>query len=523
LSRPEEPSATALLEQIPAGADSRHERIVVAESGLLLQMSHEIRTPMNGLLGALELLDHPHLSGRHRALLQAAGESARSLLRIVDDTLDFSKIEAGKLSIAWQSFDIHRSIGEAVAAELPYASRKGLWLDTRIEAGVAGTLKGDDRRLQQLLGYLIRRALKSSSEGGVRIEAYATHGTREWQDIEINIADTGNEIDAGHLNSLFDPFAHAGGCTRDGLELAIIHRLCRLMDLSIRFQSEPIRGVRAVLCGRFAVVGQEEHKVISAAPESAALGQGEAARILVAEDHAIVREVLRQQLTALGWSCDLVADGEEALTALAARPYALLITDCYMPKMDGLELARRIRASETDARLPIVALTANVMADQLERCKQVGMDDVISKPVRLATLVERLGSWLGATAEPARQVTDSTHTGVADSDVAQVSACLSRVFGDGNTDGLKEYIEITEFELGRLNAALRVMDADKLREIAHSVRGIAAFFGANQLAEVASSVEADQSASDRLMHARRLESGLNEFANALKQAWQIPS
>ncbi|WP_266168007.1 PAS domain-containing sensor histidine kinase [Dyella subtropica] len=487
-------------------------------ANFLAMMSHEIRTPMNGMLGTLELLDHSGLSERQRTLLQTAGESSRSLLRIIDDILDLSKIETGKLSIVWLPFDLRLAIDATASMLLSQASSKGLQIDVRVERRVAKSLSGDDVRLRQVLASLIRQTIKFTPEGRVHVDGRVLDEAEEWQDIEISVSNTNVGIAAAHWTSRFDPIAQCTSsngqdCDSEELWLAVAHRLCGLMDLSLRVESEPEGGSRAIVRGRFAVA--ERHSATEA------IGQVNADRpwILVAEDHSLVRDVLRHQLAALGWPCDLVNDGEAALAALANKQYALLITDCYMPKMDGFELTQRIRAGETDSRLPIIALTASVMAEQVNNCLASGMDDVMAKPLRLGTLADTLHRWItGTSVQLPACPDDIARTGDATSDIAQVQASLARVYGDDVTAVLKNYTHLAEAELGKLNEALTVLDTDKLREVAHSLRGMAAFFGANQLAEVASSIESDTQASDVLVHARELESYLSGFTVALKQA-----
>ncbi|MFK2919520.1 response regulator [Dyella koreensis] len=497
------------------------------DANLLSLMSHEIRTPMSGLLGTLELLDHPHLSERQRMLLRVAGEAARSLLHVIDDVLDYARIEAGRLAIACKPFNLRQVIDNVVRARLSQATINGARIDARIDSDVATYLKGDGERLRHLLDDLLRYALKFTFDGDVRVEVRVIEEADGRQDIEIGVAGAGGEMGAEHWAALFDPSAEAAGSidrsgAADGLELVIAHRLCSLMDLSIGHQSEPDQSARIMLRGRFVMAGAAEREDASFAitPDSGSTKLSEELRILVAEDHAIVREVLHRQLETLGWLCDVVADGEEALAALSARSYALLITDCHMPKMDGFELARRIRAGEMGSRLPIIALTANVLVDQERRCIEAGMDDMMAKPLRLATLADKLNHWIGRSMLSASVVSDAISDETDGSDIAQVKTCLSKVFGDSYVAVLKDYVELTQSERERLNAALRVMDIDKVREVAHSVRGIAAFFGASQLAEVASSVESDQPTSDMLMRARQLESDLGGFMSALKQSQQ---
>lgn len=495
------------------------------DANLLSLMSHEIRTPMSGLLGTLELLDHPHLSERQRMLLRVAGEAARSLLHVIDDVLDYARIEAGRLAIAWKPFDLRQVINEVVQARLPQATINGVRIDARVDADVAKYLTGDGERLRHLLDDLLRHALKFTFDEDVHIEVRVIEGADERQDIEISITGAGGEMGAEHWATLFDPSVETAGSidksgATDGLELVIVHRLCSLMDLSIRHQSESDQSTRVMLRGQFAMAEAAalEDASLVLTPDSDTAKPSEELRILVAEDHEIVREVLHRQLETLGWLCDVVADGEEALDALSVRPYALLITDCHMPKMDGFELVRQIRASESGSRLPIIALTANVLVDQERRCAEAGMDDMMTKPLRLATLADKLDHWVGRSILSASDVCDAISDETDGSDIAQVKTCLSKVFGDSYVAVLEDYIELAQSELERLSAALRMMDVDKLREVAHSVRGIAAFFGASHLAEVASSVESDQPTSDMLMRARQLESDLGGFTSALKQS-----
>ena len=370
-----------------------------AKSTFLATMSHEIRTPMNGVIGTAELLGREPLNERQSRLVGTIRTSAAALLRIIDDVLDFSKIEAGRMELEEAPFSL-RSVVEGTAETLSsQAERKGLVLSATVEPGTPDLLKGDATRVRQILFNLIGNALKFTDTGGVQVTVRRLAGDSSIVRLALAVSDSGIGMSTEQIARLFQPFAQADSSTTrrfggTGLGLSIVRRLAELMGGEARVESTAGKGSTFTVTLDLAIA---DH---APAETSAPLAAGEivGGTVLAVDDYEINLEVLTGQLEILGVPVETALNGIEALTKWRERPYALVLADVHMPDMDGFELTRQIRAEEAvkdTGRTPILALTANALKGEADRCLAAGMDGYLTKPLTLDKLREALAQWMG--------------------------------------------------------------------------------------------------------------------------------
>jgi signal transduction histidine kinase/ActR/RegA family two-component response regulator len=358
-----------------------------AKAAFLAMMSHEIRTPMNGMLGVADLLRAKSPDPEQRRLLDILAGSGESLLRIINDILDFSKIEAEKLELRPRPFDLRGLLDELAALLGTQARDKQIAFIVEADPQLPTAVTGDRQRLSQVLLNLGNNAVKFTERGSVRLVVRMLPDPVASR-VEFTVHDTGIGMSGESMERLFRPFSqvadsrpHRGGGT--GLGLVISQKLVKLMGGDIAVTSELKRG------SSFSFNIELPVAEMTAITTSAPALRLEGLSILVAEDNQVNQLVIDAMLKQLGHRVTLAANGRKALEALARESFDLVLMDCNMPELDGLEATRLLRAGEVgvlDAHLPVIALTANAMDGDREICLAAGMNDFLSKPVSIAAL-----------------------------------------------------------------------------------------------------------------------------------------
>jgi signal transduction histidine kinase/CheY-like chemotaxis protein len=377
-----------------------------AKSQFLAVTSHEIRTPMNGILGTAELLMETELTPTQKRYVQTAHRSASALLALINDVLDLSRIENGKLRLNPSDIDLRELVGEAVELVAVTARGRPIELRCQVSPRLPQRVNADPLRLRQLIVNLLHNATKFTERGSVSLDASVVEESATTLTVRLAVTDTGIGIAPDQQGTIFEAFEQVdASSTRrhggSGLGLAIVKDLAALMGGSVGVESELGVGSRFwadLVLARAAAAPQ---------PQGAVGDDDEAMPcVLVAEDDLVNQMIIEDMLKVLGCDVQVVNNGTEAVQAAAHEQLDLIFMDCHMPLMDGYEATRDIRRDESAhgrRRRPIVALTADTLQSDRERCLDAGMDDFLSKPVSRSQLAAAISRWTGRRTRPVTQ------------------------------------------------------------------------------------------------------------------------
>lgn len=472
--------------------------------------------------------------------LKAAWDSGRNLLRIVNDILDWSKIVEGKLALSPSPTSTPRLLQDVVNTYSRIASDKSLILMQRSDPRLSQAHIVDQLRLSQILNNFVSNAIKFTQQHGeIVVQASLLEQVDSGEKIRFSVQDSGAGIPEEQQQRLFQNYQQASADTArlyggTGLGLAICQRLAELMDGRIELESEPGRGSTFSIILTLPVSGSEDEMMTSVPLEVAQRqvtplydDSSIAPTVLAVDDHPINRNLLARQVKLLGLRSETAEDGRVALSLWQGGDFAVVITDCHMPEMDGYALTKAIRDSEAEKQLPhtpIIAWTANALAEEAERCRAAGMDDLLVKPANMSELKRVLQKWLPASGAEGGNIAPVSEEAIDIKAPAPVDlAELGKVVPDASEQKqvLLEFIEQIRIDWNRLLTMLEQGEHIEAQRTAHRMKGSSRMVGAGRLASICETIE--QSAQARnLVRARAVSAALPDAIDHIERYISTP-
>jgi PAS domain S-box-containing protein len=474
------------------------------KSSFLANMSHELRTPLNGVLGMARLLLEGPLEATQRERAEAIAASGSDLLKVLTGILEYAELEGGAVELNPAAVALGSLVDEVIEAFVDEAAAKELKLTAVVAPELPERMRADRVRLTQVLSRLVANAVKFTSSGSVVLRALRRDGP-EGPRARFEIEDTGIGVAQAALPQLFEPFQQADSSLArrhggTGLGLAIARRWAEAMGGEIGLVPRSSPGSLFFLELPLQAAEVAATPARAAAPTDATAATEASPLVLVVEDNPVNQKVTSAMLENLGYRSDVASSGLDALQACSQASYDAILMDCQMPDMDGFKATAWIRQREAEAgrRTPIIALTASIMPGDREKCLAAGMDDYLSKPVRLQTLDSTLRRWMTRPG-PA----PATPQGVAQAGPESAlppEHPLRLLEAQGRSSVVAEIIDLflqtTPLRLEALRQVLPRGDFETVASVAHNLKGAALQIGARSVAELCARIQAEARRAD---------------------------